>query len=270
MMGTSRRFFHRASALGLLIAAATVGWFAADHLLTEVSVMAISNDHGPMPTLRSGETVVVQVEASADRFIYCYYMDSARQVARISPTASSRTPSFPPVKKSKSRRARNRTSLQHPAGHGRGIEVITCLASSTELDRSRIDGTEIEDLTPIPGLELQDLLDAFGRLSATGSPQPDHAHQCRAGYGQPHASALETTGAAGWHISGIALAAVFHQEPQQRLETTDIDTVDDGPALTSGQHQPGVAQLGKVKDRVAGATPSRSASTPAGSPSGPS
>src|SRR4051794_27165994 len=46
---------------------------------------------------------------------------------------------------------------------------------------------------------------------------------------------------------GIALAAVFHQESKQRLETTDIDAVDDGPALPSGQYQPGVAQLRQVE-----------------------
>lgn len=163
-------FFRRVSTLGLLIAAAAVGWFAADHLLTEVSVMAVSTDHGPMPTLRSGETVVVQVEASADRFVYCYYMDSARQVARIFPNRFQPDAFVPAGQR-----------IQIPPGPeterpfnirldtaGR-IEAITCMASSTEVDRSRIDGAEIEDLTPIPGLGLQDLFDAFGRLSATGA-----------------------------------------------------------------------------------------------------
>jgi hypothetical protein len=132
--------------------------------------MAVSTDHGPMPTLRSGETVVVQVEASADRFVYCYYMDSARQVARIFPNRFQPDAFVPAGQR-----------IQIPPGPeterpfnirldtaGR-IEAITCMASSTEVDRSRIDGAEIEDLTPIPGLGLQDLFDAFGRLSATGA-----------------------------------------------------------------------------------------------------
>jgi Domain of unknown function (DUF4384) len=45
----------------------------------------LSTDHGPMPTLNPGDTIVVQVETSSDRFVYCYYMDSFRQVSRIFP-----------------------------------------------------------------------------------------------------------------------------------------------------------------------------------------
>jgi hypothetical protein len=167
---SGRRPFRHASALVLLIAAAAAGWFAADRLLTEVSVMVVSTDHGPMPTLRSGETVAVQVETSADKFVYCYYMDGSRQVARIFPNRFQPDALVPAGK-----------MVQIPPGPeperpfnirletaGR-LEAVTCLASSTELDGSRIDGTDVEDLTPIPGLELQDLVDAFGRLSATGA-----------------------------------------------------------------------------------------------------
>jgi hypothetical protein len=157
-------------ALGLLVAAAAAGWFTADRLLTEVPVTVISTDHGPTPTLRPGETVAVQVETGADRFVYCYYMDSSRQVARIFPNrfqsdafvpAGQRVQIPPGPETERPFNIRLDTAGQ--------IEVITCLSSSTEVDRSRIDGAEIEDLTPIPGLGLQDLLDAFGRLSATGA-----------------------------------------------------------------------------------------------------
>jgi hypothetical protein len=167
---SGRRLFRHASALVLLIAAAAAGWFAADRLLTEVSVMVVSTDHGPMPTLRSGETVAVQVETSADKFVYCYYMDGSRQVARIFPNRFQPDALVPAGQK-----------VQIPPGPeperpfnirletaGR-LEAVTCLASSTELDGSRIDGTDVEDLTPIPGLGLQDLVDAFGRLSASGA-----------------------------------------------------------------------------------------------------
>ena len=160
--GTSlRRSFRHVGVLGLLIAAAAAGWFTADRILTEVSVPAaethvepaqspaltpdflISTDHGPMPTLPSGETVVVQVETSADKFVYCYYMDGSRQVARIFPNRF-QSDAFVPAGK----------MVQIPPGPeperpfnirlempGR-LEAVTCLASSAELDRSRIDGTD--------------------------------------------------------------------------------------------------------------------------------
>jgi hypothetical protein len=170
MVGTSRRLFHRVSALILLIVAAAAGWFAADRLLTEASVMVVSTDHGPMPTLRSGETVVVQVETGADKFVYCYYMDSSRQVARIFPNRfqpdafvpAGQRVHIPPGPESE----RPFNIRLEMAG---GTEVITCLASSTEVDRNLIDGTDIQDLTPIPGLGLQDLVDSVGRLYKTGA-----------------------------------------------------------------------------------------------------
>jgi Domain of unknown function (DUF4384) len=167
---SGRRPFRHASALVLLIAAAAAGWFAADRLLTEVSVMVVSTDHGPMPTLRSGETVAVQVETSADKFVYCYYMDGSRQVARIFPNRfqpdalvpAGKMVQIPPGPEPE----RPFNIRLETAGQ---LEAVTCLASSTEVDTSQIDGTDVEDLTPIPGLELQDLVDAFGRLSATGA-----------------------------------------------------------------------------------------------------
>ena len=136
--GTSlRRSFRHVGVLGLLIAAAAAGWFTADRILTEVSVPAaethvepaqspalppdflISTDHGPMPTLPSGETVVVQVETSADKFVYCYYMDGSRQVARIFPNRF-QSDAFVPAGKMVQISAGSGTGtpLQHPAGNG--------------------------------------------------------------------------------------------------------------------------------------------------------
>jgi hypothetical protein len=183
--------FRRVGALCLLIAAAAAGWFAADRVLTEASAtptpptaavqrpapppalppdLLISTDHGPMPILRPGETVVVQVKAATDKFIYCYYVDGSRQVARIFPNRFQPDAFVPAGQKvqippgPESERPFN-IRLDTP----RRLEAVTCLASPAEVDRSRIDGTDVEDLMPIPGLGLQDLFDAFDRLSATGA-----------------------------------------------------------------------------------------------------
>jgi hypothetical protein len=130
----------------------------------------LSTDHGPMPTLNPGETIVVQVETNADRFVYCYYMDSFRQVSRIFPNRfqpdafvpAGQQVAIPPGPEAE-RPFNIRLDM---AGR---LEVITCLASSTAIDRSGIDGADIDDLTPIPGLGLQDIFDAFGKLAGTGA-----------------------------------------------------------------------------------------------------
>ena len=65
------------------------------------------------------------------------------------------------------------------------MEVITCLASPTAVDRDQIDGTEIEDLTPIPGLKLQDLFNAFSKLSASGASSQTMPINVMAGADEP-------------------------------------------------------------------------------------
>ena len=183
--------FRRVGALCLLVAAATAGWFAADRVLTEASAtptpptaavqrpapppalppdLLISTDHGPMPILRPGETVVVQVKTVTDKFVYCYYVDGSRRVVRIFPNRfqpdafvpAGQQVQIPPGPESE--RPFN-IRLDTP----RRLEAVTCLASPAEVDRSRIDGTDVEDLMPIPGLGLQDLFDAFDKFSATGA-----------------------------------------------------------------------------------------------------
>jgi hypothetical protein len=195
------RSFRHVIALGLLLATATAtGWYSADRLLTEASVATIeapveparvspdpvpvslgpvtpeplhpddflvSTDHGPTPILRSGETIVVRVETSTDKFVYCYYMDSFQQVARIFPNRF-QMDAFVPAGQ----------AIEIPPGPERPFnirmdmagrdEVISCLASSTPIDGSLIDGAVIDDLTPIPGLGLQNLFEAFGRISGAG------------------------------------------------------------------------------------------------------
>jgi hypothetical protein len=130
----------------------------------------LSTDHGPMPTLNPGDTIVVQVETSSDRFVYCYYMDSFRQVSRIFPNRF-QTDAFVPAGQQVAippgpEAERPFNIRLDMAGR---LEVITCLASSAAIDRSRIDGADIDDLTPIPGLGLQDVFDAFGKLAGTGA-----------------------------------------------------------------------------------------------------
>jgi hypothetical protein len=126
----------------------------------------VSTDHGPMPTLRSGETIVVLVKSTVDAFVYCYYMDGFEQVARIFPNRFQPDAFVPADRLVAIPSGPERPFNIRVDGAGRA-EVVACLASSTEVDRSRIGDTKAEDLTPIPGMGLQNLLNAFDGLSGS-------------------------------------------------------------------------------------------------------
>ncbi|WP_158043985.1 DUF4384 domain-containing protein [Skermanella pratensis] len=132
--------------------------------------LLVSSDHGAAPVLPAGETIVVRVETASDSFVYCYYTDGLGQVARLFPNR------FQPDALVPAGRV-----VEVPPGPERPFhirldtpgrpEVVACLASPTEVDGAAldgIDGVRTDDLLPIPGLELQDILGAFARLSGPG------------------------------------------------------------------------------------------------------
>lgn len=176
------------SALAILCIAVTgAGLLMADRFRTVVGVDAIeipirpaanrdiappmdfvvTTDHGPTPSFNAGETVVVRVKTTPNAFVYCYYRDVSGEVARIFPNRF-QPDAFVPAGQ----------EIEIPPGPERPFnirmdqpgqeEVVACLASPREIEQSRIDNGETEDLTPIAGLELQDVLDAFGALSGRG------------------------------------------------------------------------------------------------------
>jgi hypothetical protein len=129
--------------------------------------LAVTTDHGSKPTLSAGETIVVRVETTADKFVYCYYMDGFGKVARLFPNRFQPDALVPAGQ-----------AVEIPPGPERPfnirldtpgqVEAISCLASTTEIERSGMTGAETEDLLPIPGLGLEDLLNDFATLSDTG------------------------------------------------------------------------------------------------------
>ena len=117
-----------------------------------------------MPTLRPGETITVLVKPTVDAFVYCYYMDGFEQVARIFPNRFQPNAFVPADRLVEIPSGPERPFNIRVDGAGRA-EVVACLASSTEVDGSRIGDVGAEDLTPIPGMGLQNLLNAFDGLS---------------------------------------------------------------------------------------------------------
>jgi len=140
---------------------------AANHDIVPPMDFEVTTDQGPTPSYRSGETIVVRVKTTPDAFFYCYYMDGLGWVARIFPNRF-QPDSFVPAGQ----------EIEIPPGPERPfnirmdrpgrVEVVTCLASPHEIEPSQIDDGETEDLTPIAGMELQDVRNAFDAFSGSG------------------------------------------------------------------------------------------------------
>jgi hypothetical protein len=130
--------------------------------------LLVSGATGSKPSLRPGQTVVVRLETTTDKFVYCFYKDGYGRVMRIFPNRF-QSNDFVPAGQ----------SVEIPPGPERPfnirldkagqVEAIACLASSTKVDPDLIGDAKNNDLAPIPSLELEGILQAFKRLSGSGS-----------------------------------------------------------------------------------------------------
>jgi murein DD-endopeptidase MepM/ murein hydrolase activator NlpD len=140
---------------------------AANHDIVLPMDFVVTTDQGPTPRFRSGETIVVRVKTTPDAFVYCYYMDGFGGVARIFPNRFQPDAFVPAGQEIEIPPSPDRPFNIRMDRPGQ-VEAVACLASPHEVEQSHIDAGETEDLTPIAGLELQDVLDAFDAFSDSG------------------------------------------------------------------------------------------------------
>lgn len=115
---------------------------------------------GPQPVYRVGETMTVQVQPSADAFVYCYYQDAGGHLARIFPNRFQPDPFV---------RARKQVEIPPPASqsfsiqfeHGGASEAVSCLAAAEEVGLRLPAELKTNDLTPIAGQSLESIAAAF-------------------------------------------------------------------------------------------------------------
>ncbi|MBP2302115.1 DUF4384 domain-containing protein [Azospirillum picis] len=128
--------------------------------------LVLSSDRGPTPRYRAGEALVLRVQPRADGFVYCYYQDAAGTVARIFPNRfqpdafveAGRQVEIPPgVRKPFNLR------MDRPGAE----EAVACIVSHDEIGLRIPDSLKRDDLQPIPGTALKDVVDAFA--AAKGS-----------------------------------------------------------------------------------------------------
>ena len=119
----------------------------------------LGTSRGPRPTYRLGETMTVQVQPTADAFVYCYYQDATGQVARIFPNR------FQPDAFVRGQRL---VEVPPPASQSfriqfeqAGDEAVACLAAAEEVGLRLPAALKVEDLAPLPLRSVEEVVAAF-------------------------------------------------------------------------------------------------------------
>lgn len=130
----------------------------------------LGTSRGPRPTFRLGETMTVQVQPTADAYLYCYYQDAAGGVARIFPNRfqpdafvqGQRLVEVPPPASQSFRIQFDRA----------GEEAVACLAAAEEVGLRLPAALKVPDLAPLPLRGIEEVVAAF---QAAGSRPVDVA-----------------------------------------------------------------------------------------------
>lgn len=128
--------------------------------------LLLSSDRGPAPRYRAGEALVVRMQPTADGFVYCYYRDAAGTVSRIFPNRfqpdafveAGRQVEIPPGVQKPFNLRMDRAGAE---------ETVACILSHDEIGVRIPEALKSEDLQPIPGTALDDVINAFA--TAKGS-----------------------------------------------------------------------------------------------------
>lgn len=126
--------------------------------------VSLTTQRQPANRFLAGETVSIQVETSQDAFTYCYYQDSFGQISRLFPNRFMPDPYL-----------NARSQLQLPGGAPFDIvaetagvnEEIMCYASREEIGLALPNELKIDDLTPLPVANFDQLMAAYKNAGAT-------------------------------------------------------------------------------------------------------
>jgi hypothetical protein len=122
--------------------------------------LAVDSPRGPQPKYRIGETLVVAVEPAADAYVYCYYQDSNRTVARIFPNRFQPDPflhggtriEIPPA---------GQKSFAIRFDKAGNTESVACIGSDREIGLRLPARLKAQDLEPLPVNGLDEVAGQF-------------------------------------------------------------------------------------------------------------
>jgi len=133
---------------------------AAPAPASAVPDLMLTSERGPKPQYRAGEALIVRVQPSANGYVYCFYQDAGGTVARIYPNRfqpdafveANQQVEIPPGTQKPFNLRMDRPGAQ---------ETIACVVSKDELGMLLPERFKREDLQPIPGAGIQDVIGAF-------------------------------------------------------------------------------------------------------------
>lgn len=131
--------------------------------------LTVSTNKGGSPQFRVGEKLVLKVDVKDGAHVYCYYQDSNKVVARIFPNRFNPDSYLSP---DKSVTVPDEYSTFDIVMEKAGVtEQIECLASRREVGIGLPRQYMIDDLTPIKGKTLKDVVAQYRRIDRRGLVQ---------------------------------------------------------------------------------------------------
>lgn len=125
----------------------------------------LDTNRGPVPVFKVGEPVLVRAQPTSDAFLYCFYTDGQGEVARVFPNRFQANAFVPANQRVEIPPGFQKPFNIRPQNAG-AEEAVVCFASGRELGLALPDDLKVEDLTPIGGYRMQEVVAAFTALGA--------------------------------------------------------------------------------------------------------
>jgi hypothetical protein len=122
--------------------------------------LVLSTPHGPRPSYRVGDTMVLTVQPTQDAYVYCFYQDSTGTVARIFPNRFQPDP-FLHVGTRIEVPPEGQRSFAIRFDKAGGNEAVACLGADREIGLRLPDALKAQDLAPLPVQGLDDIAARF-------------------------------------------------------------------------------------------------------------
>jgi hypothetical protein len=133
--------------------------------------LVLSTPHGPRPSYRVGDAMVLAVQPTQDAYVYCFYQDSTGTVARIFPNRFQPDPFLHAGKQIEIPPA-GQKSFAIRFDKAGGKEAVACLGADREVGLRLPDSLKAQDLAPLP---VQGLDDVAARFRAVPGGRIDDA-----------------------------------------------------------------------------------------------
>ncbi len=143
--------------------------------LSRVDVaLNVSSNKGPKPVLAIGEKLQVSVDVSGPAFVYCYYQDAQGQVSRIFPNRFTPNAALTAGKRINIPPTSSPFDLVMKTAGNR--ERVDCVASRDEIGTALPQDMMMEDLQPMVGKTVAEVIDEFTKRDAKSSHKTLRIH----------------------------------------------------------------------------------------------